>query len=160
MNIPWYDSNSAWKPHENDFDHSVYYIIYTPFLRKLMLWISFHLEWTYEIQYTLSHSLPKFRRVDSITSENHNFCRRPGKWTRQMLQFSIYSCFLLTLPHMGDFEQLHTWGGALCAPPPIFWVCSTNAKKMKISEMMYHCTWKLYAKNQNRNICIWKLMTP
>ena len=32
-----------------------------------------------------------------------------------------------TLPHMGDFEQLHTWGGALCAPSPIFLVCSTNA---------------------------------
>ena len=67
---------------------------------------------------------------------------------------------LLTLPHMGDFEQLHTWGGggALCAPP-IFWVCSTNTKRMKFSEMMYHRKMRLHKENQNRNVYIFRIMT-
>ena len=26
----------------------------------------------------------------------------------------------LTLPHMGDFEQLHTWEGGHFVPPPYF----------------------------------------
>ena len=47
---------------------------------------------------------------------------------------------------MGDFEQLHTWEGAQSAPP-IFGVCSNNAKKMKFSDMMYHCKARLYAQN-------------
>ena len=46
----------------------------------------------------------------------------------------------LTLPHMGDFEQLHTWGGAQS-------VCSTNAKNMKFSEMMCQRKMRLHAKN-------------
>ena len=48
--------------------------------------------------------------------------------------------FILTLPHMGDFEQLHTWGGAQS-------VCSTNAKNMKFSEMMCQRKMRLHAKN-------------
>ena len=63
----------------------------------------------------------------------------------QSLGASLNRIFNLTLPHMGDFVQLRGW--AFCAPPPIFWVCSTNAKKMKFSEMMYHCSMRLHAKN-------------
>ena len=40
---------------------------------------------------------------------------------------------------MGDFEHFHTQGA-----PPISNVCSTNAKKMKFSGMMYHLKVKLY----------------
>ena len=35
---------------------------------------------------------------------------------------------------MGYLEQLHTWGGAHCAPP-IFSMCSTNGNAMKLSEI-------------------------
>ena len=45
---------------------------------------------------------------------------------------------ILTLPHMGDFEQLYT--------SAIFLVCSNSATIMKFSEMMYHRKMSLYAK--------------